>query len=374
MEGRIKEVILRYADIRADGIKDFLKLTEASEYFVPADFEETEDGLRFKFRTDGLISFSELAKEENLRKHAVLLTTLELGDITDDFEFSMNPENLFYSLTGEVKILVRDIADKEAQNKKDFLKKYKALVGAVLHRKYSYEDFIEGGESLLKKKRFTEKIYDGTEDEIREILRERIENEHEKLLHEKTIVHKKSLSLLKVIVAVLGILTAAGLVFVGYYFEIIYPYQNAVQNAMNAHIDHNLVELIDSMEAVKLSQMDHYQKYILAEAYINGENLSLEQKTTILSTLTVNQNEKIFDYWIYVGRQNPVEAENIAMQLSDDELLLYAYLLDKDMIQADTEMDGEEKKTRLSELDSKIKEYTKELTEEKQEEEKEETE
>ena len=364
MEQQIKEIVLRYADIRADGMKDYTKIAKELEYFVPVDYEETENGLKLVFQTEGLISFTELGKEDDVRKYSVLLKTMELKDIVEDFEFSLSPENLFYSLTGYVKIMVRDIADKEEDNRKEFLKKYKALVGTILQPKYSYEDFIEGGESLLKKRKFTKKIYYGSEEEIQEILSEKIENEHEDLLHEKQIVYKRSQRRLKITVIMLGILAVVGIAFAGYYFEKIYPYDNAVQGAMNAYIDKNYIELIDSMKTIRLSQMDNYQKYILAEAYINSENLSLEQKTTILSTLTVNQNEKIFDYWIYIGRQNPLEAENIAMQLSDDELLLYAYLLDKDITQTDTEMDGEEKKARLSELDNKIKEYTEKLTEE----------
>ncbi len=49
-----------------------------------------------------------------------------------------------------------------------------------------------------------------------------------------------------------------------------------------------------------------------------------------------------------------MEAENIAMQRSDDELLLYAYMLDKDLTQTDTVMTGEEKAAKLADLEEKI--------------------
>ncbi|MCM1145144.1 MAG: hypothetical protein NC318_13890 [Blautia sp.] len=362
MECREKEIVLRYADIRAAETADYRSLASSKAYFVPMDFEETEDGLRLTFQMDGLLPFTGLGREENVRKYAMLLKTLELQDLVEEFTFSMEPGNLFYDILGNVKILVRDIADKEAENHKDFLKKYKALAGSVLYERYSYEDYMEGGESLLKKKKFTESIYYGNEEEIRGLLQEKIEYEHENLLHEKRIVSRKSWKWLRITAVMLGIMAAAGVAFAGYYAGRIYPYGNAVQSAMNAHIDKNYVALIDAMKNVSLSRMDSHQKYILAEAYVNGENLSTEQKTNILSTLTVNQNEKIFDYWIFIGRQNPVEAENIAMQLLDDELLLYAYLLEQDIVRADTEMEAEEKSTRLDTLDKKIKEYTEKLT------------
>ena len=63
----------------------------------------------------------------------------------------------------------------------------------------------------------------------------------------------------------------------------------------------------------------------------------------------------MMEYWIYIGRLNPLEAENIAMQRSDDELLLYAYMLEKDLTETDNQMTGEEKATKLSELEGKIK-------------------
>ena len=170
--------------------------------------------------------------------------------------------------------------------------------------------------------------------------------------------------MLKTALIMLSVLTVAGAVFAGIYFGSIRPYDSAVKSAMNAYVENNYIAVIDAMKKIGLEQMDYHQKYILADAYINSENLSTEQKENILSNMTVNQNEKIFDYWIYIGRQNAVEAENIAMQLSDDELLIYAYLLDKKIVQTDTRMDGEEKKSRLAELDRKIEEYTEKIAEE----------
>lgn len=365
VEHRIKETIIRYADIRAEKEEDYCRLTEESVYLVPAEYEETKEGLKFLFQIDELIPFTELAKEENLRKYSVLLKTMELKKLDKELAFSMSPDNLYYSLTGEVRILVRDIADKEDSREGQFLKKYKALLGAVLQSKYSYDDFMEGGESLLKKKRITVEIYEAqTEEQLQEILKERIEKEHESLLHEKQIVYKKTQRMLKTALIMLSVLTVAGAVFAGIYFGSIRPYDSAVKSAMNAYVENNYIAVIDAMKKIGLEQMDYHQKYILADAYINSENLSTEQKENILSNMTVNQNEKIFDYWIYIGRQNAVEAENIAMQLSDDELLIYAYLLDKKIVQTDTRMDGEEKKSRLAELDRKIEEYTEIIAEE----------
>lgn len=47
------------------------------------------------------------------------------------------------------------------------------------------------------------------------------------------------------------------------------------------------------------------------------------------------------------------------MQKSDDELLLYAYMTEKAILEKNTEISGEEKAARLSELEKKIEELSK---------------
>ena len=47
-------------------------------------------------------------------------------------------------------------------------------------------------------------------------------------------------------------------------------------------------------------------------------------------------------------------AENIAQQVSDNDLLLYAYLKEKNKLETETEISGSEKEERMEELDSKI--------------------
>ncbi len=54
------------------------------------------------------------------------------------------------------------------------------------------------------------------------------------------------------------------------------------------------------------------------------------------------------------------------MQLSDDELLLYAYMLDKSQTESNTTISGEEKEQSLKDIQSKIDELTKKYDIEKE--------
>ena len=92
------------------------------------------------------------------------------------------------------------------------------------------------------------------------------------------------------------------------------------------------------------------------------------QKENILQKLPINGEEKLMEYWIYIGRLLPLEAENIALQRSDDELLLYAYMLEKDLTETDTQMTGEEKAAKLEELNGKIEKLAEKYVEEETEE------
>ncbi len=63
-----------------------------------------------------------------------------------------------------------------------------------------------------------------------------------------------------------------------------------------------------------------------------------------------------------MGRLEVEKAENLAMALSDDKLLIYAYMKEYDLLENNTQIDGQDKKTRLDaiakEIESLGKKYT----------------
>ena len=79
-----------------------------------------------------------------------------------------------------------------------------------------------------------------------------------------------------------------------------------------------------------------------------------------MTEVTLDGDEKIKEYWIYIGRLDVQKAEDIAMVKSNDELLLYAYLKEKTLLETNTDISGEEKAARLETLDRKIESLVKE--------------
>ena len=180
------------------------------------------------------------------------------------------------------------------------------------------------------------------------------------------LVNKKT-NLLFMIATVLFFLSTVGLgIYGGIQFFKTIPYLTAVNRADNAYIENDKIALIDALKSISVEEMDVHQKYILAKAYLQSESLTDEQKTNILEKISLKTNIKELEYWIYICRLEAKQAEEKAMQLSDDELLLYAYMLDKSQTESNTTISGEEKEQSLKDIQSKIDELTKKYDIEKE--------
>ena len=94
----------------------------------------------------------------------------------DLYEFSMDPDNLYYDIHGTVYVLMRYLRQEPPAY--SFVEKYRSLIGAVLQERYSYRDYLEGGQGLLEKDPFLATIRGMTRTrDIQEALR-RISRKH----------------------------------------------------------------------------------------------------------------------------------------------------------------------------------------------------
>ena len=247
----------------------------------------------------------------------------------------------------------RDVRNSDDED--DFLTEYQALTAYSLQKRYGYEDYLEGGEGLYRKNKFLKTMSKSqTVGELEDILHTEYEKISQDIRDNKLLVNKNRYRSVKVW-AVLSLLLLVGCVpVIGYYVLYQQPVQEAKLQAEIDFLHNNYIKVVEDLQPLAMEQLAYEQKYVLSVAYVHIESLTAEQKENILSKLPINGEEKLMEYWIHIGRLNPVEAENIAMQRSDDELLLYAYMLDKDLTQTDTVMTGEEKAAKLADLEEKI--------------------
>lgn len=161
------------------------------------------------------------------------------------------------------------------------------------------------------------------------------------------------------LVAVFGVL--------GYLYFYQIKEQSGILQVYDNYITGDYVAVIDAGQKVHLANMNSRQKYALAVSYVKSEDMTAEQKNNILALLFPEGDEKLLDYWIQLGRYHVTEAEDIAMQCSNDELLLYAYLKEKKVLEANTELSGTQKSEALEALQGKIDSLSDKYTTEEEE-------
>lgn len=358
MENTEKRIrIVRKSMLIAGGQYDYKKLTDRKPQFLDCGYTEEKEEIHFTYDIHHLKPYEEVFREPIELRLVTLIDVLQLYELAQEFNFSLNPENLYYDRNRRVYVMDRDIyARGETFSMERFLAEVKALAGCTLWKKYSFNDYINGGLDLMKKHKLLKMIHSL---ENREEIIDYLTNQYDRIMEEKRLkkveIYKNSHQR-KTWYAVLStVFLAAACAGLGYLYIVERPLEQAIIAADSAFLEMDYIRVIDSLKEVDFNSLDQPQKYILAVSYIKSESLSIEQKDNILSALTIRGEEKLKDYWIYLGRLEVKEAENIAMQRSDDELLLYAYLKEKSLLETNTQISGEEKAQMLTTLDGKIK-------------------
>lgn len=352
---------IKKSTMAANGEYDIHKLCYPREGLLNCKIEEEKEELTFSFDLGRKNPFLNLRKENKQDKLSALIDVTKLHEIYQEYYFELKDSNLYYDRNCRVYVKNRDIYERGiTSDQESFLTSYKALIGFVMQNRFTFADYLEGGLELLKKNKFLETVYEcETLEEIKEYLEKAYEEIVETIKNKKVLVdkswHRSSRGCL--IACLLIILAAA--IYLGFLQIQLLPRKDAIMKANNAYLDANYIQVIDSLEGIDIAYLDKYQTYILAVSYIKSENLTPAQKENVLEQVGIDGNEKIKQYWIYLGRLSVEEAINIALQNSDDELLLYAYLTKKTMVEKNTEMQGEEKTQILSELEQKINELAK---------------
>lgn len=355
---QILEETIKKSSLTAENAFDYAKILTPRTGFIPMSWKEEKEVFLATYQIGGLTPLAELkARSDREEMLAVLISAADLEASARRMAFSLDPDNVYVNANWQALVKHRDVYNTGfIYQPGDFIKKYKALIGHCLQSQYQYGDYINGGLSLMESDPFLKEVAAlSSAAEIQACLGKARQTLLENRRATERVVDRKRYTTVNVVmwVCLACLIVSAGLL--GYMGISVVPYQKAVMAADNCYIENDSVGLIDALEKVSVSRMDKHQKYILASAYIKSENLNQEQKNNLLSNLSLQENEANLEYWIYLGRLDTEKAEDIAMQQSDDQLLLYAYLKEKSTVETDTKMTGDEKTAKLSALDEKIK-------------------
>lgn len=351
---KLKKAIKK-SEIQAETIYDYKKIEYKNDRFLDCAIEEKEELLEITYEINEYHPFTDIRTCTRKEKLRILIDAACLRALRKEYTFSIRPENLYFDENHRVYVMERDICRQGEVPESDFPEEYKALAGYSLQKKYSYEDYREGGMDLLKKNKFLKSILPlQTPEEVAKRLEEEYQKVSKEIREKKLLVNKKMYVGSRIYIILSILFLTANMSAIAHYSFFEKPRLEAKLQAEVDFLKGDYIQVIDDLSRLSMDYLSYDQKYILSTAFVNLESLTVEQKENILEKLPINGDVKLMEYWIYVGRLDPLEAENIAMQKSDDELLLYAYMLEKDLTETDTRMTGEEKAAKLEELEGKI--------------------
>lgn len=342
-------------------VKEIVFLSYHRDMLIDCTIEENEDEAVFSFDVNGL---KPCRKIEALgsEKYRFLTNCADLLTLNKTLSFSLHPGNLFFDLNLIPAVLMRDKQDR-GKIEADFLHMYQALCGAVLNPKYSYNDYEKGGADLFDKSPELKDIaaIDSVE-QLREYLVQKYNSSIGTEQAEKTFVNKRRYFTFKLLLPILSVLVLIAGVFLlrAYFFTI--PSQETFIKANDEYYSGNYVEVQDILENIEVNQLSLSQKYILSRSYVSSESMTQQQKTTVLNGLTMNTDEAVMEYWIYLGRLEFENAVDQSQKIDDNELLLYAYIKQLDSVRYNTTISGEDKTAKVKELEEKISAVTDEMT------------
>lgn len=334
---------------------DYKKLMYPNPHFIELEIEEEGEELILRYEVKELVPMTHIRKEDAEERLVILRNVAVLEKEREAFLFDLNPQNLYYDRNHLVYVKQRDIYETgQEQEKADWLQQYQALIGYGLQKQYGYADYKEGGLSLMKSG-FLGKIRRAENcAQLEELLAARQEELETERRQNKILLNRGSYRRLRIALGLSLVLAIGGIAYLCYDRIVVKPYQEASLAEASAYIAADYVGCIDAMQEIAVDRMENYQKYMLANAYIRSENLTQEQKDNILKNLSLKENPGRLEYWIYLGRNDVQQAIDIAMQQSDDEMLLYAYMKQKSNIESDNTLSGEEKTRQLEEVAGKM--------------------
>ena len=176
------EIRIQKADMTADTVYDYRRLEQEDPQMLSCTIEEEKETLRIEFDTADMMPFEQLKGEDRIKKIEVLLQAADLEKLYTKFDFSMQPDNLYYDRLGRVKIKRRDvIAAGDNGREARFLKMYQALTGYIMEGSRPYNDYLSGGLSIIKKnEEFVSLMSPETMEEEKQVLTGLYENTRKK--------------------------------------------------------------------------------------------------------------------------------------------------------------------------------------------------
>ena len=295
---------------------------------------------------------------------------LELAQKMESISFSehnfkipfIHPKNIF--LQGSVvKILyfgLEGIMEPIPYTSETFLMTYKALIVSILRPKLNFELLVNGiaaiSDSLVQ-----DIVACESYDDVIKYIHEAYDKAYQEEKKKKIAVSKLTWRILSIGIGIFSVATITLGVVAAYYHFWSNPIQKATINAQSHFINKQYDSVADDLQGVTVNRLSKEAKFVLASAYVRLDNLSEEQKSSVLNTITPSSEDNLLDYWIYLGKGDYKKSLDLAQNIGDDQLTLHAYTNLYEQTREDKNMNGAEKQKKLGEYRKEIEELSKKL-------------
>lgn len=356
LQENVLEEHMKKSDMKAKDIFDYEYLTRTVVGLLPLQIEEEDEDIILKYSIENVNPLSELKEEELEYRFRFLQNFYTLQNVYQDYDILLEEDNIYYDNNFMPYIAFRDIRlPDEKADETIFMEEYRQVIAGVLSRKYSLKQVKESGIEIVRKDKKLEFIFE--EKSLQELygqIRQKADEVYEDNRKNKVRLDKKKYQIGNRVAIGVFVVLLAIIVYTGYQTFVVLPRDKAVIKASRAYTVQNYVDCIDCLRKIEPEQMDTYTKYILAVSYAKSEALEKAELENVLERLSIYSNEIELEYWIAIGRSNFERAENVAQALSDDKLLIYAYMKELNYLEGNVTMDGEEKQNRMTELSNAI--------------------
>ncbi|MFH0372418.1 type VII secretion protein EssB [Streptococcus sp. A22] len=353
---------VKRSDVATQELSDLLLLDLHHPQFLQQEMTVDEDTVHFTYHLDAFgQTFEDMKEKEFSEKLRLSLNVLELKQALKlPITFFVHPSSVFITKDGRAKIAYRAIPEKmvpQTLDVADLLKQFKSYILA-LFTEHDFMDLYNGALDVVPVPEFLDTIrkaedMDSLEGLLQGYFQDKLEEEKATLTRVSRAKHRlyRYATIWLSAIASLLLLPLIYLVFIHN------PFKEKMLDADTAFIKVDYPGVISELERVEVSSLPYTQKYTLAYAYIQGFDLSNEQRSVILNNVTLKSDEQYLDYWIEIGRGNSQEALDLAKRLDDSDLILYALYQQMEQVRENTTLSGEERETTLDELKAEYQKY-----------------
>ncbi|HFU3845831.1 TPA: type VII secretion protein EssB [Streptococcus suis] len=353
---------VKRSDVATQELSDLLLLDLHHPQFLQQEMTVDEDTVHFTYHLDAFgQTFEDMKEKEVSEKLRLSLNVLELKQALKlPITFFVHPSSVFITKDGRAKLAYRAIPEKmvpQTLDATDLLKQLKSYILA-LFTEHDFMDLYNGALDVVPVPEFLDTIrkaedMDSLEGLLQGYFQDKLEEEKATLTRVSRSKHRLYRYATIWLSALAGLLVLP-LIYLVFMHN---PFKEKMLDADTAFIKVDYPGVISELERVEVSSLPYTQKYTLAYAYIQGFDLSNEQRSVILNNVTLKSDEQYLDYWIEIGRGNSQEALDLAKRLDDSDLILYALYQQMEQVRENTTLSGEERETSLDELKAEYQKY-----------------